>query len=115
MDFNIRAISLAERSVDRNARISVDVCLKKEIEFKKGVSIRITLPDSADDFRKLPCPEQLLMSLENWARFYRYPTNPDRPQEDKLIHVLATADVRREGEDDVIFYRLDLKTMPGKS
>ena len=109
MDFNIRAISLAERSVDRNAQISVDVCLKQEIEFKRGVSIRITLPDSAEDFRNLPYPEQLLMSLENWARFYQYPANPDRPQEDKLIHVLAIADTQRDGEDDVIFYRLDLK------
>jgi len=111
MDFNIRAISLAETSVDRNARISVDDCLKKEFEFKRGISIRITLPDNGNAFRKLSSPEQLLMALENWARFYQYPANLDRPQEDKLIHVLATTDVQPDSDGEIVFYRLDLKQL----
>ncbi len=108
MDFNIRAISLAERSVDHAARIDVVSCLGKEIEFKKGITVRITLPATEEEFANLPRPEQLLAALENWARLYQYPANPDRPQDDKLIHVLATVEVDNEN-DDIIFYRLDLK------
>ena len=106
MDFNIRAISLAE-SVEADARVAVGDCLGKEVTFRAGVSISITLPDTRDHYSLLPEPERLLTALVGWTRVYRYPED-----EHHAIHVLASADSL---DDEILFYRIDLRQPPPKS
>src|ERR1017187_7473878 len=84
MDFNIRAISLAE-SVKADARVVVGDCLGKEVLFRTGVNILITLPDTKGDYGLLPEPERLLTALAGWTRVYRYPEG-----EHDSIHIIAS-------------------------
>ena len=100
MDFNIRAISLAE-SVAANARTVVSEFLGKEIEFTSGISFRITLPSAPEQFAGLPEPERLLLGLDGWSRVYRYPEN-DR----ETLHVIATTE---NDEEEIVFHRIDLR------
>ena len=106
MDFNIRAISLAE-SVKADARVAVGDCLGKEVLFRTGVNILITLPDTKGDYGLLPEPERLLTALAGWTRVYRYPEG-----EHDSIHIIAPAD-RDEGE--IVFYRIDIRQPPPRS
>jgi hypothetical protein len=106
MDFNIRAISLAE-SVKADARVVVGDCLGKEVSFRTGVNILITLPDSKGDYGVLPEPERLLTALAGWTRVYRYPEG-----EHDSIHILATADCN---EGEIVFYRIDIRQPPPRS
>src|ERR1017187_3865466 len=100
MDFNIRAISLAE-SVPFDARTPVSELLGKEIEFRSGIKIVITLPDARDKFDRLPEAERLLSGLEGWARVYVYPEG-----DDKAIHILAPAD-GHDRDAEMLVYRVE--------
>lgn len=100
MDFNIRAISIAE-SIPHGARASVSEFLGQQIVFRAGISISITLPDRLDQFRALPESERVLTALTGWSRVYRYPDDVH-----ERIQILATAE---GGEDEVLFYRVDLR------
>src|ERR1022692_1028705 len=100
MDFNIRAISLAE-SVAANARTVVSEFLGKEIEFTSGISFRITLPSAPEQFAGLPEPERLLLGLDGWSRVYRYPEN-DR----ETLNIIATTE---NDEEEIVFHRIDLR------
>jgi hypothetical protein len=101
MDFNIRAISVAE-SVPFDARTPVHELLGKEIIFRSGLPITITLPDNPGAFDQLPEPERLLTALVSWARVYDYPHG-----EDKIRYILAPAENPDPGAD-ILMYRLDL-------
>jgi len=101
MDFNIRAISLAE-SVPFNARTPIGELLGKEIEFRSGIKIAITLPNVPDKFNRLPEAERLLSALDGWARVYVYPEG-----DDKAMHILAPAD-GHDGDSEMLVYRVEL-------
>ena len=103
MDFNIRAISLAE-SVPADARWAIDDFLGKEITFRGGNSIVLTLPGEASQFGTIQEPERLLTVMTHWTRVFRYPD-----QDGDLIHVLAVAESLSEG---VVLYRIDLRQPP---
>ena len=98
MDFNIRAISMAE-SVDADLCIPVSDLLGQKIEFRAGISLSVTLPFSPEEFGNLVDAEKILASLNAWARVYRYPG-----QEGDTIHVVAPAESETDG---IVFYRLD--------
>jgi hypothetical protein len=106
MDFNIRAISLAE-SIAADARCAVGDLLGKEITFRGGESIVLTLPAEATHFGDLIEPERLLTALTGWTRVFRYPED-----DGDSIHVLAVADSLDEG---ILFYRIDLRQVPPPS
>ena len=69
MDFNIRAISLAT-SISFGARRIVSELLGQQVEFRSGITIPITLPDTLEGFRVLTDPERLLTALDGWTRVY---------------------------------------------
>jgi hypothetical protein len=101
MEFNIRAISLAE-SVPFDARTLMRELLGKEVHFHSGITLSITLPTTPEAFASLPDAERLLSALDGWTRVYDYPEG-----EDKIRHILAPAE--GEGPDDeILVYRLDL-------
>jgi hypothetical protein len=102
MDFNIRAISLAE-SVNFDARIALSEFLGREIEFRSGISMSITLPHNPEAFDRLPDAERLLSALPAWSRVYSYPDG-----DSKSMHVLATTNGLDE-DAEILFYRLDLR------
>jgi hypothetical protein len=99
MDFNLQAISLAD-GVAMGASIPVPEMLGRNIEFRAGVSISVTLPASMGDFASLPDPEKLMPVLTNWARVYRFP----QAEADQL-HVLAPAET---DEGELEYRRLEL-------
>jgi hypothetical protein len=100
MEFNLRAISLAE-SVAVNARTGVAEMMGREIEFRAGIRYSVTLPSSREDFGTLNEPERTLTALSQWARVFRYPDAAG-----DVIHVLAPAD---DDDGNLIFYRVDLR------
>src|ERR1017187_7472153 len=103
MDFNIRAMSLAE-CVDSGARVDVCDFAGKQIEFRAGISFSIRLPEDSADFASLGEPERLLLALRHWTRIFRYPN-----LDGDAIHVIAAA---QAGEEDLFFYRIDLIQPP---
>lgn len=105
MDFNIRAISLAE-SIAADARFAVSELLGREIEFRAGISIPIRLPSIPAQFQALSEPERLLTALDGWTRVYRYPDG-----EHESIHIVATAD-NRNPDEEIFLYRIDLRQPP---
>jgi hypothetical protein len=106
MEFNLRAISLAE-SIKADARCVVSDFLGKKISFRAGISIELTLPDEPERFQFMPEPERLLTALDNWNRVYRHPEDGC-----DSIHILATADDPSHG---IVFYRIDLRQHPPPS
>jgi hypothetical protein len=103
VDFNIRAMSLAE-GVDADARIALGDLLGQEIEFRLGISVSVRLPDTPEQFHALPEPERLLAALNRWTRLYRYPE-----ADHEAIHVIAPAE---NGDEEILFYRIDLRQPP---
>src|SRR2546426_6468823 len=101
MDFNIRAISLAE-SVPFDARTLLRELLGKKIHFHSRITLSITLPNIPEAFASLPDPERLLTALDGWTRVYDYPKG-----EDKIRHILAPAE-GQDPDDEILVYRLDL-------
>src|ERR1022692_4105026 len=99
MDFNIRAISVAE-SIPADARVVVRDLLGEQIEFRSGVSIGITLPTAPDAFKPVPEPERVLTAFSWWARVYRFPD-----QDGETLHVIAPAE---EKDSELLFHRIDL-------
>jgi hypothetical protein len=99
MDFNIRAISVAD-SISADARVVVRDLLGKHIEFRSGITIGITLPTAPETFRMVPEPERLLVVFDGWVRLYRFPDG-----EGEALHVLAPAEDEDSG---LLFYRIDL-------
>lgn len=100
MDFNIRAISVAE-SVPFDARTPVQELLGKEVVFRSGLPITITLPEDPRAFDQLTEPDRLLTALESWARVYDYPHGQDR-----IRNVLAPAENPARSAE-LLIYRLD--------
>jgi hypothetical protein len=100
MEFNLRAISLAE-SVAADARTDVAEMMGREIEFRAGIRYSVTLPSSREEFSTLNEPERTLIALSQWARVFRYPDGAG-----DIIHVLAPAD---DDAGNLIFYRVDLR------
>jgi hypothetical protein len=98
MEFNVRAISLAD-GVPRDARIDPASLLGKEVQFRAGLPFSIKLPDDAAKFALIPDPEKLLTALDGWARVYVHPDGDGRK-----VHVLAPSETE---DSDVVFYRLD--------
>jgi len=103
MDFNIRAMSLAE-CVDSSARVDVYDFVGRQIEFRAGISFTVRLPENSVDFASLREPERLLLALRGWTRVFRYPE-----AEGDAIHIVAAA---QSGEEDLHFYRIDLGQPP---
>lgn len=103
MDFNIRAMSLAE-CVDSNARVDVCDFAGKQIEFRAGISFTIRLPENSSGFAPLREPERWLLALSGWTRVFRYPE-----MDGDTIHIVAPA---QAAEDDLHFYRIDLRQPP---
>jgi hypothetical protein len=100
MDFNIRAISLAE-SVPFDACTPVSQLLGKEIQFRSGLAITITLPSEPGAFSRLRDPERVLCALEAWTRVYQYPEGGAN-----IIHVLAPAE-GASTDAEILLYRVD--------
>ena len=104
MEFDIRAISLAE-SIAADARVELADLLGTTRTFRQGIQIPVTLPDSiAKDSEEIAEPTKILTCLSDWARVYRHPE-----AENDLIHVLSPAD---DGAGGLIFYRVDLRQPP---
>lgn len=103
MEFNIRAISLA-RGVANDARIDVATLAGKELEFRSGISLFLTLPKSVDAFASITEPEKLLTAIDGWARVYKYLDGSS-----EMIHVVAPVE---DEEGKVAFYRVDMKQKP---
>ena len=106
MDFNIRAMSVAE-SVPADARCSIEDLLGAQVTFRGGESLVVTLPAEATEFSKLPEPERILPALDYWTRVFRYPNG-----DSDSIHVLAVAEDSLTG---IVFYRIDLSQSPPPS
>jgi hypothetical protein len=97
--FSIRALSLAE-SLPPGTSTSVTDVLGAEFEFRRGISVALTLPSEPQAFAGLgENTFRLLSALKGWARVYKYPNNNGH-----TIHVVATAE---EASGDVEFYRLE--------
>src|ERR1700733_10704591 len=105
MDFNIRAISLAE-SIAANARCAVDDLLGKIITSRGGAGIVLTLPEEVTQCGVLSDPDRLLTVVTGWTRVFRYPED-----DGDSIHVLAVTD----SLDGILFYRIDLRQLPPPS
>jgi hypothetical protein len=100
MDFDLRAISLAP-SVPSDARTPVSDLLGKEVQFRAGLTIAMTLPDDPTAFSCLPEPERLLTAVDSWARVFDYPHG-----EDPVRYILAPAE-NPAADGELLFYRLD--------
>jgi hypothetical protein len=100
MDFDIRAVSLAP-SVSFDARRTVSDLLGKEVQFRAGLSIAMTLPDDPAAFDCLPEPDRLATALDSWARVYDYPQGQDR-----VRYILAPAE-NPAADGELLFHRLD--------
>lgn len=97
--FNIRAISLTE-GAPAGARVALDQYLGREVEFRRGISVRLTLPMHVEAFSALVDPEMLLVTVERWSRVYSF-VEDDRHS----IHLLSPAE---DGAGGLLFYRLDM-------
>jgi hypothetical protein len=105
MEFNIRAISLAE-SIASDARVAPEGLLGTEIEFRQGIRLSLSLPQALGESSAIVDPAKTLTVLSKWSRVFKYP----EPNWD-TIHVLATAE---DGEGDIVFYRADFRQPPSR-
>ena len=103
MQFNIRAMSLAE-SIPTDARIGIEQILGKKFDFRSGLSYSLTLPDDVSQFARIKQPESALTALNGWVRVYGY-----RDGDIEKIHVIAPSE---SDGGDLVFYRLDFKQSP---
>ena len=103
MEFNIRAMSLAE-CVDSSSRVDVNDFVGKQVEFRAGITISARLPETPAGFALLPEPELVLLAVVGWTRVFRYPV-----EDGEAIHVLAPAQME---DEELHFYRIDLRQPP---
>ena len=106
MDFNIRALCMA-RAIQPNASVSLRELVGTRIEFKSGHCIRVQIGSIDDQVFSEPGAEQILASLHEWARVYRYSVNGGH-----AFHVLA---LDESGEDEPQIFRVDMWQPPVKS
>lgn len=99
MEFDIRAISLVE-SIGADARVEIGDLSDKEVSFRRGIQISITLPELLEECEAIPEAEKILTAFAGWARVYRYPE-----LEQDRVHVLATAE---DTDRNLHFYKVDL-------
>jgi hypothetical protein len=105
MQFNIRAISLAE-SIASDARVGLEDLVGAEVEFRQGFGFSVTLPKTLSDFDTIADPTKALTVLAKWSRVFKYPE-----LDGEMIHVLAPAD---DGSGGIVFYRADFR-QPARS